>query len=532
MKKILFFLLLISIGLTTTAQTVSIDHYNIDQGTQLVVPVNLQNLNNVGALTLFVGYDNTVLQFDTVLNVHTSFNGLLANNMNDMQIGMVWSAFLSGVTLSSGQLCELRFNYLGGDCDLEFRPGCEIADYNAITLPAVFVDGSASQIITASFSGLTSGYCADHAPVQISGIPSGGTFTVDGSPVTAFDPSDWSIGAHTVAYSMVNSYGFGDTATQTVEVYSVPSVGIQSQDVLCFGDNTGSVEAIVNQGTAPFTYSWSNGQSAQTALNLYAGNHTVSVSDANGCADTESVTLQQGPEIVASLQVTHASSLTASDGAINLTASGGNPPYAYSWSNGSTTEDLTTLAYGTFQLTISDADACTIEAEERVRIESSQLITIPNQWCIISFNIDLYNPSVVAVMAPIVDSISIVKNGLGHVYWPEFGVNLIGDIIKGQGYQVKPLAGQILNAYGFYLFPEEEEIVLPSGWSMIGYLRNVSGDVEVGLANINQNIDIFKNDIGLVYWPQFGLNMVPSLDPGEGYQIKMLQADTLIYPAN
>ena len=41
-----------------------------------------------------------------------------------------------------------------------------------------------------------------------------------------------------------------------------------------------------------------------------------------------------------------------------------------------------------------------------------------------------------------------------------------------------------------------------------------------------------KSGGGLVYWPLYGINNIGNMNPGEGYQIKMLAADTLLYPAN
>jgi uncharacterized protein (TIGR02145 family) len=52
------------------------------------------------------------------------------------------------------------------------------------------------------------------------------------------------------------------------------------------------------------------------------------------------------------------------------------------------------------------------------------------------------------------------------------------------------------------------------------------------LYTIQPNIDLVKDQIGNVYWPQYGFNLIGDIEPGQGYQIKMNIADTLIYLPN
>ena len=126
----------------------------------------------------------------------------------------------------------------------------------------------------------------------------------------------------------------------------------------------------------------------------------------------------------------------------------------------------------------------------------------------------------------------VVKNGLGQVYYPNYGVNQIDSVRPGEGFQVyivywfsNPVVGEII-------IPEQTPIALPQGWSILGYPRISNGLLDSMLVDIIPNLTIMKNDEGGVYWTQFGINQIDSLEVGKGYQIKMSQSDTLFYPAN
>jgi hypothetical protein len=143
------------------------------------------------------------------------------------------------------------------------------------------------------------------------------------------------------------------------------SVYAGGYNISCNGYNDGSISNAVSGGTQPYTYSWSNGSTTQDVGTLTAGSYSVTVTDANGCSTTASLTLTE-PAVLAN-------TLTASvyaggyniscngynDGSISNSVSGGTQPYAYNWSNGSTTQDVGTLTAGSYSVTITDANGCT-----------------------------------------------------------------------------------------------------------------------------------------------------------------------------
>jgi gliding motility-associated-like protein len=142
---------------------------------------------------------------------------------------------------------------------------------------------------------------------------------------------------------------------------------VNSVDLLCNAVCNGSINSIPSGGTLPYTFSWSPvSGTTGTLSNLCANTYTVTVSDANGCVSTQSVTLVEPADIVTTGVVTNATCSSIASGAINITATGGTPnaaapAYTYQWSGGSTatTEDLSSILYGTYTVVVTDANSCT-----------------------------------------------------------------------------------------------------------------------------------------------------------------------------
>jgi subtilisin-like proprotein convertase family protein len=150
------------------------------------------------------------------------------------------------------------------------------------------------------------------------------------------------------------------TATFSIQNISNMTVSVSNQvNVSCAGGNDGSATASPSNGTAPYTFVWSNGQTGQTASSLAAGSYTVTVTDVQGCQAVQSVIITEPTVLAGTTTSTDESTSGASDGTATANPSGGTPPYAYSWSNGQTSQTATGLAAGVYTVTVTDANGCT-----------------------------------------------------------------------------------------------------------------------------------------------------------------------------
>ncbi|MFN7015247.1 MAG: SprB repeat-containing protein, partial [Bacteroidia bacterium] len=133
--------------------------------------------------------------------------------------------------------------------------------------------------------------------------------------------------------------------------------------VTCHGLNDGAATMLVNGGTIPYTYQWTDAssQTTATASNLAAGTYICNVNDANGCSTSQAVIINQPlPLQITQNNVSQILCNGDASGAISVSTSGGTPSYSYSWSPSvGVGPVVTNLIPGTYSLTVTDNHACT-----------------------------------------------------------------------------------------------------------------------------------------------------------------------------
>jgi hypothetical protein len=85
---------------------------------------------------------------------------------------------------------------------------------------------------------------------------------------------------------------------------------------------------------------------------------------------------------------------------------------------------------------------------------------------------------------------------------------------------------------GQQLVPEANPIPLATGWNCIGYYRDSPKNIATVFSAIQGQISLVKNNDGKIYSPQFGINTIGNMLPGQGYKVKALSNTTLLYQAN
>ena len=149
--------------------------------------------------------------------------------------------------------------------------------------------------------------------------------------------------------------------------------------LLCYQD-TGSARVLVNGGTSPYTYFWANSETDSIADTLLVGWNLVTVTDAHGCNKVDSVEIQAPEQLLLdSLIATPTACGTICSGTANAYVSGGVEDYTYTWSNGDVLVDdslNTNLCFGNINLTVTDANACSVEGATFITDTSNLAINV------------------------------------------------------------------------------------------------------------------------------------------------------------
>ncbi|MBL7896353.1 MAG: gliding motility-associated C-terminal domain-containing protein [Bacteroidia bacterium] len=210
------------------------------------------------------------------------------------------------------------------------------------------------------------------------GVPTGSINATLGGGVTPFTYT-WSttattedlinIGAGT--YTLVYSDNNGCKDTVSVSVTQPDSIKIDDRvdNLKCNGDTIGNIFINPVGGTAPYTYSWSTGDTTQNLLNINSGTYVLVITDANGCTFTDTTKITEPDSLKLTLTSPiqfsgyNISGYNGNDGSINLNVTGGTTPYTYLWSNGSTSQNPSNLTAGNYFVTVTDTNGCRISGD-------------------------------------------------------------------------------------------------------------------------------------------------------------------------
>ena len=114
---------------------------------------------------------------------------------------------------------------------------------------------------------------------------------------------------------------------------------------------------------------------------------------------------------------------------------------------------------------------------------------MPEGWFLFSTYISPENTNMTDVISHILDNTTIVKSWNGDVYWPLMNINSIGNMVAGEGYQIKMTSLDTLSLEGD-LVPSDYPIDIPGGWFLMAYLHQNPADAEAMMSPLVEDLVI------------------------------------------
>ena len=233
-------------------------------------------------------------------------------------------------TQSISNLAKGNYDLFVTDAD-----GCQLNGTATITEP---------DALTVNFENTNNISCFGLADGSTTAKPTGGSapYTYawsDGS--TSATISNKLAGTYQITVSDANGCSAQNSITITQPTTALAVTATQTIKACAF-TNSSKANAAANGGTAPYSYTWSNGQNNAIANNLTPGNYSVTTTDKNGCQASSNLTISEHAPVEVTLDFTEPNCNGGSDGTVTVTSiQGGNSTnladYTYSWLNQSST---------------------------------------------------------------------------------------------------------------------------------------------------------------------------------------------------
>ena len=238
-----------------------------------------------------------------------------------------------------------------------------VTDGNGCTASASFVLAAPQPLVLTAVSSNPSCHNACSGSVNLTAAGGNAPYFYNWSNgATVEDLANLCAGVYIVAATDAN----GCTATN-IHSLSAPSgleITVGAANPTCANTWSGLLELDIAGGTAPYAVQWSNGQGGASLHNLTAGEYCYTVTDAQGCSTAGCASLEEPEALLAYMDCACGGLLCFGEctAHINLTVFGGTAPYAFEWSNGAATEDVSNLCAGFYEVTVTDDNGCTFDA--------------------------------------------------------------------------------------------------------------------------------------------------------------------------
>lgn len=179
----------------------------------------------------------------------------------------------------------------------------------------------------------------------------------------------WGIAAGTYSVTVTDAVGATKSGSVTLNHPNLLVINIDGINVACEGANS-SLTAKPTGGTFPYYYNWNNNQETQTVTGITAGDWLVTVLDSKGCHDVGTRFVDVQSQIFPNMIPTNPICFGSQEGQIVSNTFGNHPPFQYQWSTGSQSNMVSEVGAGTYSVSITDANNCTLVFQQSLTTNS------------------------------------------------------------------------------------------------------------------------------------------------------------------
>lgn len=188
-----------------------------------------------------------------------------------------------------------------------------------------------------------------------------GTFNLDSLNISSYPYSG------SITYEFEDMNGCSSSDMTSFMIYEAPSANLTVTNSTC-GNNDGEIVATVNSPNGNYDSYWNTGdQNTLTTSNLSPGTYYLNIMDQVGCIHVAQEDIVASDFAVVG-NVTHPSCFNEDDGAIELSVFGGSGNANILWSTGHSSQNLTGIEAGHYQVVVTDSDGC--QATESFQLEN------------------------------------------------------------------------------------------------------------------------------------------------------------------